>query len=93
VQNRVVTGPVGGQGEAGRPKLQVEREPFLASKAVIFDVNPTGPHILVVMFWLVILLPGYNDRSSALGQNPPYTQISGLGLALKVHECGKDSRI
>jgi hypothetical protein len=39
---------VGGQGAAGRPKLRVERQPFLASKAVIFGVNPTGPHILVV---------------------------------------------
>lgn len=36
------------QGAAGRPKLWVERQPFLASQAVIFGVNPTGPHILVV---------------------------------------------
>jgi hypothetical protein len=39
---------VGGQGAAGRPKLRVERQPFLASKAVIFGLNPTGPHILYV---------------------------------------------
>ncbi|KAJ9480803.1 hypothetical protein VN97_g12722 [Penicillium thymicola] len=37
---------VGGQG---RLKLRVETQPFLASKAVIFGVNPTGSHILVVI--------------------------------------------
>jgi hypothetical protein len=31
---------------ARRPKLRVDRQPFLASKAVIFGVNSTGPHIL-----------------------------------------------
>jgi hypothetical protein len=38
-----------GQGAAGRLKLRVERQPFLASKAVIFGVNPIGPHILCVI--------------------------------------------
>jgi hypothetical protein len=47
---------VGGQGAAGRPKLRVERQPFLASKAVIFGVNPTGPHILVVMYISVYII-------------------------------------
>jgi hypothetical protein len=40
---------VGGQGTSGPPKLRVERQPFLAFKVVIFGVNPTGPHILVVI--------------------------------------------
>ena len=39
---------VGGQAAARRPKLRVERRPFLTSKAVIFGVNSTGPHILGV---------------------------------------------
>ena len=38
-----------GHGRRG-PKLRVERRPFLASKAAIFGVNFTGPHILVVIF-------------------------------------------
>ena len=33
---------------AARLKLRVEMQPFLASKAVIFGINLTGPHILVV---------------------------------------------
>jgi hypothetical protein len=28
--------------------IRVERQPFLASKAVIFGVNPIGPHIRLV---------------------------------------------
>lgn len=32
---------------SGRPKLWMERQPFLASKAVIFGANPTGPRNLV----------------------------------------------
>jgi hypothetical protein len=48
VQNRGVTGQWADKGRLGRPKLRVERELFLASKAVIFGVNPTGPHILFV---------------------------------------------
>ena len=39
---------MGGQARARRPKLRVERRPFLASKAVIFGVNFTGPYILDV---------------------------------------------
>lgn len=46
--------PVGGQGAAGRPKLRVKRQPFLASEAVIFGVNPTGPHILDVITVAII---------------------------------------
>lgn len=48
VQNRGLYRAAGGQAAAGRPKLRVERRPFLASKAVIFGVNFTGPQILVV---------------------------------------------
>jgi hypothetical protein len=43
-------------GAAGRPKLRGERQPFLALKAVIFGVNPTGPHILVVVLAQISLL-------------------------------------
>jgi hypothetical protein len=39
---------VGAQGVAERPKLRVEKKPFLASKAVIFSVNSAGPHIHIV---------------------------------------------
>jgi hypothetical protein len=42
VQNRGVTGQ------------WAIRQPFLASKAVIFGVNPTGPHILVVNYHIVV---------------------------------------
>ena len=50
---------MGGQARARRPKLRVERRPFLASKAVIFGVNFTGPYILDVKsimfgFWVDI---------------------------------------
>ena len=45
---------VGGQALAQQPKLQVERRLFLASKVVIFGVNFTGPHILVVILTLGI---------------------------------------
>ena len=41
--------PVRGQARACRPKLRVERRPFLASKAVIFGLNFTDLHILVVI--------------------------------------------
>lgn len=34
---------------ARRGKIQVEMRPFMASVAVIFGVDFTGPHILVVM--------------------------------------------
>lgn len=40
---------MGGQAVAGCSKLRVERWPFLASKAVFFGVNFTGPQILVVI--------------------------------------------
>jgi hypothetical protein len=40
--------PVGGQGAAGHPKLRVERQPFLASKVVVFGVNSTG----VLIFYM-----------------------------------------
>jgi hypothetical protein len=32
------------------PKLRVERQPLLASIAVVFGVKPPGPHVLVVIF-------------------------------------------
>lgn len=35
---------------ARRGKIQVEMRPFMASVAVIFGVDFTGPHILVVIF-------------------------------------------
>jgi hypothetical protein len=44
----------GGQAAAGRPKLRVERRPFLAPEAVIFGVDFTGPYILDVIFSLSI---------------------------------------
>jgi hypothetical protein len=37
----------GGQAAARRPKLRVERRPFLAPD-VIFGADLTGPYILVV---------------------------------------------
>lgn len=40
----------GGHAAARRPKLLVERQPFLAPEAVIFGVDFTGPQILVVIF-------------------------------------------
>lgn len=40
---------VGGEAPAHHPKLQVKRWPFLASKAVIFSINSTGPQILAVI--------------------------------------------
>ena len=49
VQNSSCSRAVSGQAAARRPKLRVERRPFLASKAVIFGVNSTGPHILGVI--------------------------------------------
>lgn len=49
VQNRGLYRAAGGQAAAGRPKLRVERRPFLAPEAVIFGVDFTGPHILCVI--------------------------------------------
>lgn len=37
---------------ARRGKIQVEMRPFMASVAVIFGVDFTGPHILVVTSYL-----------------------------------------
>ena len=48
VQNRGLYRAAGGQAAAGRPKLRVERRPFLAPEAVIFGVDFTGPYILGV---------------------------------------------
>lgn len=39
---------MGGEAPARSLKLRVERRPFLASKTVIFGVDFTGPHILIV---------------------------------------------
>ena len=49
VQNRGLYRAAGGQAAAGRPKLRVERRPFLAPEAVIFGVDFTGPYILGVI--------------------------------------------
>ena len=46
------------QATARRPKLRVERRPFLAPEVVIFGVDFTGPYILDVKFirqWLARL--------------------------------------
>jgi hypothetical protein len=48
VQNRGQYNRAGGQATARRPKLRVERRPFLAPEAVIVGVDFTGPYILVV---------------------------------------------
>ncbi|KGO75061.1 hypothetical protein PITC_047440 [Penicillium italicum] len=48
VQNRGQDNGAGGQATASRPKLRVERRPFLAPDVVIFGVDFTGPYILVV---------------------------------------------
>lgn len=40
---------VGGEAPAHHPNLRVKRWPFLASKAVIFSINFTGPQILAVI--------------------------------------------
>ena len=61
VQNRGVTRQWAVKGRLKRPKLQVEMQPFLASKAVIFGVNPTGPHILIVIFFALL---GANGKRS-----------------------------
>lgn len=37
------------QGTKPSPKLRVEKRPFLAPETVIFGVDFTGPHILVVI--------------------------------------------
>jgi hypothetical protein len=52
------------QALARPPKLRVERRPFLASKAVIFGVLFTGPHILLVIILLCI-----SKRSHPLDQS------------------------
>lgn len=40
---------MGGQGGPAAGCYEVEREPFLESKAVIFGVDYTGPHILLAV--------------------------------------------
>lgn len=49
VQNRGRYRAAGGQAATRRPKLRVERRPFLAPEAVIFGVDFTGPYILGVI--------------------------------------------
>ena len=53
VQNRRRYWATGGQA-ARRPKLRVERRPFLAPEDVIFGVVFTGPYILSVKHVLFI---------------------------------------
>lgn len=44
-----------GSAAALRPKLRLERQPFLAPEDVIFGVDFTGPHILVVISLFVLV--------------------------------------
>jgi hypothetical protein len=53
VQNKGPYRAAGGEAATRRPKLRVERRPFLAPEAVIFGVDFTGPYILVVILHLV----------------------------------------
>lgn len=71
---------MGGQGAAGRPKLRVERQPFLASKAVIFGLNPTGPHIIDVK----------GNESNAMKLNPVVINapLAGLYVRATRYVCG-----
>ena len=57
VQNSGVTGQWAVKGRLDSPKLRVERQPFLASKVVIFGVIFTGPHILVCKLYFGCVLP------------------------------------
>lgn len=49
VQNKRQYKGLGSQAAARRPKLRVERRPFLAPEVVIFGRDFTGPYILVVI--------------------------------------------
>lgn len=49
VQNRGQYNKASSQATSRRPKLRVERRPFLAPEVVIFGVDFTGPYILVVI--------------------------------------------
>lgn len=49
VQNRGQYNGAGGQAVARRPKLRVERRPFVAPEVVIFGRDFTGPYLLVVI--------------------------------------------
>lgn len=61
---------------ARRGKIQVEMRPFMASVAVIFGVDFTGPHILVVntdspLAARVVNLCGEKDACHLDGLSPP----------------------
>ncbi|KAI2732350.1 hypothetical protein CBS147332_1489 [Penicillium roqueforti] len=64
VQNSGITGQWAVKGRLDVQSYGVERQPFLASKAVIFGVNPTDPHILVVK---AKNMDSHSDAAQALG--------------------------
>lgn len=56
----------GGKAPTRCTKLWVERQPFLASKPVIF-IDFTGPHI---RFWKTAELPAYRGSEPVSGEEP-----------------------